>query len=283
MVRVDDVVVKAHRNGTDAAILAARLRIATYLEAQRILLQPVRSREGRLLFEVEDRLVTIWPAGEPVRPDDVDAVPWEHAAHLLARLHTIPTRGRDVAGPLPPAGAPHRVARGVAGLGDGSASAEIRRAFATLPAWTYSAGDTPAGSGSVVHGDWHLGQLVWHGTARETPGWRLIDVDDLGIGAPAWDLARPAAWFAAGLLPPRDWGRLLTAYRAARGPAVPPEGDPWPALDAPARAFTVQSAAVAVARAREAGRPLDDVAIALVDACRRIANVALRPCGYGDQ
>lgn len=48
--------------------------------------------------------------------------------------------------------------------------------------------------------------------------WRLIDVDDLGLGVPAWDLARPAAWYAAGLLAPEDWLCFLDAYRAAGGP-----------------------------------------------------------------
>jgi hypothetical protein len=100
--------------------------------------------------------------------------------------------------------------------------------------------------------------------------WLLIDVDDLGVGDPAWDLARPAAWYACGLLPPDEWSRFLTAYRGEGGPAVPSAGDPWPALDVPARALTVQTAALAVAKSAAARRPLDEVEQAVVDACARM-------------
>jgi hypothetical protein len=121
---------------------------------------------------------------------------------------------------------------------------------------------------TLCHGDLHLGQLVRH-PAPDGP-WRLIDVDDLGLGVPAWDLARPAAWFACGLLPPDEWTRFLTAYRTARGPAVPADGDPWPALDVPARALTVQTAARSITKAVTGGRCLDEVEQALVDACDRM-------------
>jgi hypothetical protein len=45
-----------------------------------------------------------------------------------------------------------------------------------------------------------LGQLGWRLGALV-----LIDVDDLGVGDPAADLARPAGFWAAGLLPDGDW------------------------------------------------------------------------------
>lgn len=90
---------------------------------------------------------------------------------------------------------------------------------------------------------------------------------------PAWDLARPAAWFACGLLPPDEWHRFLTAYRAAGGPAVPVDGDPWPALDVPARALTVQTAARAITKAAAEGRRPDEIEQALIDACDRMASV----------
>ncbi|WP_438294800.1 hypothetical protein [Streptomyces sp. HUAS TT7] len=76
----------------------------------------------------------------------------------------------------------------------------------------------------------------------------LIDIDDLGLGAPTWDLARPGAWFAAGLLARDAWTRFLAAYHDEGGPAVPPAGDLWPQLDIPARALTVQTGAIGVLR-----------------------------------
>lgn len=114
--------------------------------------------------------------------------------------------------------------------------ATIRRAAAELPAEVWRAG-SPNRPVTLVHGDWHLGQL-----GRLSGSWVLIDVDDLGAGDPAWDLARPAGFWAAGLIPDDDWARFLDAYRDARGPAVP-AGDPWPVLEPFARAAVVQAAA----------------------------------------
>jgi Phosphotransferase enzyme family len=131
----------------------------------------------------------------------------------------------------------------------------VRAVFETLPAGL--------GAGTALtHGDWHMGQLI-----RLPDGWRMIDVDDLGAGDPVWDLARPAAWFAAGVMPAPAWERFLGAYRAHGGPAVPGEGDVWAALDLPARALAVQTAALAVA-----GGDLD-VAEAFVACCRRITRL----------
>ncbi|GAA3307928.1 hypothetical protein GCM10020295_68310 [Streptomyces cinereospinus] len=147
------------------------------------------------------------------------------------------------------------------------ATGTVLRAWSALPAW--ARGEVaPPGTGALCHGDLHLGQLVRHPAG--TGAWLLIDVDDLGAGPAAWDLARPAAWYACGLLPPDEWTRFLAAYRASGGPAVPPDGDPWPALDVPARALTVQTAARAVTKAVAAQRPLDDVERSLVDACARM-------------
>ncbi|WP_307841427.1 phosphotransferase [Streptomyces endocoffeicus] len=119
----------------------------------------------------------------------------------------------------------------------------------------------------LCHGDLHLGQLIRH----RASDWRLIDIDDLGLGDPAWDLARPAAWYAAGLLAAEDWERFLGAYRAAGGSAAG-ERDPWPRLDVPARALTVQTAALALAKAAAAGRALDEAEEAMVEASVRIAH-----------
>lgn len=211
--------------------------------------------------------MTFWPYGTPVDPEDPDTAPWEAAATLLARLHRTPAPHA-----LPPMRGPAKAAHAVArlrALAPHPAVAPVLRAWTTLPAWARAETPMPDIT-TLCHGDFHLGQLVRH-PAPNGP-WRLIDVDDLGTGTPAWDLARPASWYACGLLAPDEWTRFLSAYRAAGGPAVPAEGDPWPALDVPARALTVQTAARAITKAAAADRPLDEIEQSLVDACDRMSS-----------
>lgn len=260
VVRHGGIVAKAHAPDDDPARLTRRLAVADRLPG--VFLPPLDPAPVTL----HGRPVTRWPYASPVDPDDPDAAPWEATATLLARLHRAP-----VPAAVPPARGPAKAAAAVAGLreqGAHPAVPVVLRAWAALPGW--ARGDAPApGPAALCHGDFHLGQLVRlpHGP------WRLIDVDDVGLGAPAWDLARPAAWYACGLLGPGEWARFLDAYRAARGPAVPVAGDPWPALDVPARALTVQTAARMIVKSAADGRPLDEVEQCVVDACARIAAV----------
>jgi aminoglycoside phosphotransferase (APT) family kinase protein len=259
VIRVGDVVVKAHEPDADLDELSARMRLAGDVRLAGLVLSPL----SVLPSVVEGRVVTVWPLGVPVPERDPETAPLEEAGRLLADLHRFGPS--DFVGAQPLSGAPYRMARTVAELrsaGLGGVAARVLRAFDTLPAV-----DAPAHL-TLCHGDWHLGQMV------QADGWRLIDVDDLGIGDPAWDLARPAALHAAGVLDPETWGRFLDAYSAAGGVAVSP-GDPWAALDVPARALVVQMAARALLAAQRDGKVLDEAQEALVETCDRI--VAAHP------
>jgi aminoglycoside phosphotransferase (APT) family kinase protein len=259
VLRFGDVVLKAHEPDADLAVLSARMRLAADPRLRDLLLPPLEVSP----VLVDGRVVTKWPLGKPVPERDPETAPLEEAGRLLADLHRFGPA--DFVGVQPPSGAPHRMARTVADLRGsrlGGAAEVVLRAFDTLPPV-----DAPSHL-TVCHGDWHLGQMV------EAGGWRLIDVDDLGMGDPAWDLARPAALHAAGVLDPETWGRFLDAYVAAGGVAVSAH-DPWATLDVPARALVVQMAARALLAAQRDEKALDEAQEALVETCDRI--VAAHP------
>ncbi|HYO02682.1 MAG TPA: aminoglycoside phosphotransferase family protein [Mycobacterium sp.] len=229
-----DVVLKLHRPGTDPQALRRRLRVAV---RSAVLASPLTPEPQR----VDGRWLTRWPRLEMVRPDPA-CLPWRRAGELLAQLHAEPVGDLGVG-----QGAPDRLHRALSRLGDGPNSDVIRRAAAGLD--VAADPDRPI---TLVHGDFHLGQMGVDGAT-----WQLIDVDDLGIGDPVWDLARPAGFWAAGLVPDDDWHRFLDGYRGAGGPALP-DGDPWPVLEQVARAAVVAAAA---------NHPDDDL---LVSACERM-------------
>ncbi|HMQ36588.1 MAG TPA: aminoglycoside phosphotransferase family protein [Micropruina sp.] len=238
---IDDIVVKLHAPRTDAAQLARRLDLAAASG------QFVPPLDTRVRIGPDGRPATIWPLVE-VADAASDVQPWAASGALLARLHRVRTPGD-----LPRHGWPERLDRAAQRAPDELRDLGVRLA-------SEARRDEPP---TVLHGDWHLGQLGrWRG------GWRLLDVDDVGVGDPAWDLARPAGFWACGLLADADWHTFLDAYRDAGGPAIPPAGDPWPALDLPARCAVFVAAVRAAAGGDVHG---SGTASILFEACRRMA------------
>lgn len=242
------VIVKLHGAGTDPGRLARRLHAIGGTDMDRLWIQPLRYAP---LQAPGDRLATVWPRVTVLAT--IDRPPWARAGALLARLHQMPS-----VGDLPRLGGHSRLARAIAWLRH-SGRADLH--------WLADLGEDLAerlaqpALTAPAHGDFHLGQLG-HTPLRSS--WKLLDVDDFGVGDPAWDLARPAGFWAAGLLEDDSWHELLAAYRDAGGPAVPPDGDPWPALDLPARAAMLIAAVQSVRSAHDG-----DTAEALLAACRR--------------
>lgn len=263
VVRVGDVVAKAHAPGSDAAALGERLRAAAALGGRghrAVLLAPTFA-EPRVVCE---RLVSVWPACTPLDPTAPDDAPWRHIGAMLGRLHAVDATACGV-----DAGTPERVVRALRALDElppSPAVAAVRAAFETLPrALLQGPGDGPR---VLVHGDLHLGQVVRMGDGAL----RLIDVDDLGRGDPRWDLARPAAWFAMGLMAESEWTALLRGYLDEGGAGWLTS---WEALDAFARAMVVQGAARALASAARGGRALEETEAMYIDACVRMRSPTL--------
>jgi hypothetical protein len=257
VVRAGGVVVKAHHPRVRHDDVRRRLVLAERLAG--VMLGPIAGAS------LGGRTVTLWPAGRALREADLPEVDWPQVGALLAALHRAPAPAG-----LPGGAAPARIRHARERLlgcphAGGRRALAVTGALATVPP---SLLDGPATGRPrvLVHGDFHLGQLV-----RHDGRWRLIDIDDLGVDDPAWDLARAAAWFAAGVIEATEWAGFLAGYRDGGGPAIPPSGDPWPVLDPYARALTAQIAALAVA-----GGHLD-IAETYVACCRRIS--AMYPAG----
>lgn len=247
-----DVVVKAHREGTDPDALGARLRVASRVGGEGgPLLAPVSTAPRA---EPGGRWSTRWPLVATV-DRWAGRLPWAEAGTALAALHRA-----AVVEALPAHRGVERLRGALDRLPD-DASPVIRRAAETLAerAWRPDPPDRPI---TLVHGDFHLGQMGRGPCGR----WYLIDIDDLGLGDPAWDLARPAGLWAAGLIPDADWQSFLDAYRSAGGPALPTSGDPWQVLEPLARAAVVHAAAVG------ARFPTDESQTELLEACRRMVS-----------
>ncbi|MCV7270121.1 phosphotransferase family protein [Mycolicibacterium doricum] len=221
-----DVVVKLHRAGTDPRALRTRLRVADALPD--ILLAPSTVAPER----VGERWRSRWPCVQTIAPQPAQ-LPWADAGGVLARLHAQPVTARLLHG------WPARLRRVVEHARRTEVTQSVRRALTELPPAVWRAG-SPDRPRTFVHGDFHLGQLGRRGPGRP---WLLIDVDDLGVGDPAWDLARPAGFWAAGHLPDEDWSTFLEAYRQGGGAALADApADPWPVLDPFARAAVVAAA-----------------------------------------
>jgi hypothetical protein len=193
------VAVKIHAEDIDPKVLCERFDAIESPELDPFWLHPLT----RGLFPAPGGGVgSMWPRATLV--SSIEVPPWVDAGKLLARLHTAPIPAK---------------------LGNHGGVLRFRQAVRTALGlagyeWLADVGDAleadsiPAAKPTVVHGSWHLGLL---GHPLLSKRWRLLDPDLLGLGNPAWDLAMPAGYHAAGLLADEDWNAFLEGYHAQGG------------------------------------------------------------------
>ncbi|MDR1853049.1 MAG: aminoglycoside phosphotransferase family protein [Propionibacteriaceae bacterium] len=223
-------VVKIHEKGTRRAELAARLSAIESVELERVWLLPL---EPRLLLAPGERLGTMWPRATLV--STVENPPWADAGALLAKLHSADPKRLPK---LPVHGGMARFERAV----KAAKAVSSEPWLAKLGKELYSALRKPRAN-RPVHGSFHLGQL---GHPLLNRAWRLLDPDDLGTGDPVWDFARPSALHKVGRLDDAHWESFVGAYRQARGPAIPSEGNVDAALETVTRASIFDTAVYAL-------------------------------------
>ncbi len=270
--RFDDEVIKIHARETLAEELDARLELISRSPWNQIFLQPIKSQSQTLR---QGRIMSQWPFAEALTISE-DEIPWHKCGKLLAELHQIPIAVNNFPFSLPIATAAKRWQKSIAELKslnfiDHRLKApwlivEEMTAKLTLPK-IYSART------HWIHGDWHLGQLVREKSEQKSEmNLKLIDIEDMGLGHPVWDLARPGAFYAAGLLDPEDWSSFLNSYLTAGGPAFQARRNEtfWEILGPAVEVLSLQCAAVGLRKAYLEERSLGDDEQAFIETCARI-------------
>ncbi|MBP9708853.1 MAG: phosphotransferase [Oligoflexales bacterium] len=261
VVKYGNIVAKIHSTSTDIIELKSRIDLIGQESICNFFLQPLL----RKVEIVKGRLLTLWPAGLTSESASVDRLDWKEHALLLAEFHKASFRIENKEQVLAKAGNEFRLQRMHSRF---QASKNCKEKNYVLGAFsTLTFADSKHGQNNachVIHGDWHPGQVVQYNDNA-----KLIDIDDVGIGNPAWDLARPAAWYLASFLSDSIWQDFLDSYRDAGGPAIKGK-NPWEFLELPARTVVIQSAAKALIDTQTETRLLDDFELELINMCRRI-------------
>ncbi len=250
---VDDVVVTKHPASLRTADLASRLSAVSAdpirpLYAAPLAAVPLTAPDGHLLT-LAPRLD---PPGE--RP------PWREIGALIARLQACPI----------PAGLPEHAGRArltdAVGRADrlhAGGPTDILRELGRTLLRTWPTASEPV----LVHGALTLATV---GRLPGTPSWLLADPSTLGFGDPAWDLGAPAGMWAAGLLDAPSWDACVDGYAEAGG-TLPGPGEPWTALDHPARSWVYLATVAAVAASGDyPDTVFSPTTLALLDACVRM-------------
>lgn len=250
---VDDVIVTKHPAGTVEVELAARLAAASEDPVRKVFVTPL----AKVPIAAPDGcLITLAPRADSL-PEGTPP-PWREAGVLLAKLHAAP-----IPDDLPEHGGRQQFAAAVAEAGamhQGGATDILRELGRNL---LLSWPETPVRP-AVVHGTFDLGRLA---RLPGTEMWLLSHPFTLGRGDAAWDIAGPAALWAAGLLNEASWFEFVGGYASAGG-RTHGEGQAWPGLEHPAQCALLMATVAELRRCPAFPKPeLSATAKALLAAC----------------
>jgi len=265
IVYLENSVSKLHAQYSNVSEIEVRLNLISLDSLRSQFLQPLsRKPEVR-----EGRALTLWPYAKPLPADSLEDVPWNDCAALIAALHKVELEPQLVA---LGSGWLMRLSRSIEKLERMSASAErsiILEAAQTLP--LFSSASWTHHKQSYIHGDWHPGQVAYYENKLV-----FIDIDDVGIGNRMFDLAKPAAYFLAGLLPNHMWKEFSEGYQNSCNMSQENRDTFWSELELPARAAVIQSAITALTHASENLRALQNFEIELIKSCQRVTQCHTR-------
>jgi hypothetical protein len=272
------LVAKCHF-ATNNKNLSKKIHTIQESDFQSIFLQPKPSTYHNLN---EDVSISYWPEAERISPDKLTDGLWSEIGSLLAKLHSTPLMNSKLRFPAEVFPIFSEVNEKIADcFKQGTSGSKHRLHLETINhAWISilthknfhkEVKDIRLRSKVWSHGDFHLGQIVFiHDRGKNAA--RFIDCDTLCHSIPEWDLARPAALFAAGILPAHLWQSFIESYAEHKFKYKLNERKLWSKLDIPAKVMTVKLATNAVNRATLSGDNLEDSELQLIETCKAISH-----------
>ncbi len=273
----DSVIAKCHF-AADNMMLSEKIRTIQEPDFQSIFLQPHRSSYH---CQNDKFGISYWPEAERISPDKLTNAFWSEIGALLAKLHSTPIKNSNLRFPTELFSNFTQVNEKIANsFAYCSVNPKHKKHLKKInQAWISIL--THKNFHKVVkdirlrpkvwsHGDFHLGQIVFiksHGTTTA----RFIDFDTFCCSIPEWDLARPAALFAAGILPAHLWNSFIVSYAGDKFNHKLNENKLWSKLDIPAKVMTVNLATIAVNRATLTDENLEDSELQLIETCKAIS------------
>ena len=276
VLRHESIVAKCHFE-VDKDNLYERIRTIQESEFQSIFLQP---NLPTYHYQNEKVDISYWPEAERLSPNKLTKSIWSEIGILLAKLHSTPLKKIELRFPSELFKIFSDINEKLQRCNKQCAAGSKHRTQLKIIYQAWISILTHKNFHKVVkdirlrpkvwsHGDFHLGQIVFI-KDQENSSARFIDIDTICHSIPEWDLARPSALFAAGILPAPLWRSFIESYFELGLKQTLNEKILWSNLDMPAKVMTIKLACLALNRATLADEQLEDTEMQLIETCKAI-------------